>query len=92
MGSQQTKADCDTLAARICELEVAAETRYIELGIVVRAVRSLKGGFAAGEHRANNAEARVRETLDRMSKLCALVNWLDGTVDGKGCASLGLHD
>lgn len=52
----QAKEDCETLDARICELEVCAAILDDELGVVLRAVQSLKGLVAAGEDRASIAE------------------------------------
>lgn len=51
-------------------------TRNGELGIVVRAVRSLKGRIAAGEDKASTAEAQDCKTLNKMSELQVLVEGL----------------
>lgn len=47
-GTDPAKLESGTLAARIRDLEVAAGTRYRELGVVVQSVRTLKGPMAAG--------------------------------------------
>lgn len=55
--TEPAKTERDTLPARVRELKVTAMTRNGELGVLVGAVRSLRGRVAAGEDRANTAEA-----------------------------------
>lgn len=69
----------DTVATHVRELEVAATTNDGELGVVVRAARSLKIRLAMGEDRANQAELRASETLDKTFELGALVMRLNRT-------------
>lgn len=66
-GTEQAKADRDTLDARIRELEVAAVTYDGDMGVVMRAVWSSRGLVAAGEDKANSAKTRAREMLDKIS-------------------------
>lgn len=82
-GTEQAKGERDTLAPRICKLEGPATTFEGEIGIVVRAVRSLKSRVAEGEDRVSTEEVRARETLDKMSKLRAPVKGLNRTVVGE---------
>lgn len=58
------RAERKNLPALFCKLEASAAICYGESGIVVRAVSSLKGWVAAGEDRANFAEAQDPEMLD----------------------------
>lgn len=51
-GAEQALTKHDTLATGIRELEVAEANCDGKLGVVVRAVRSLKEGIAAGENHA----------------------------------------
>lgn len=75
--NEHTRVEHDILADRIRKPDVAAVTLDGELGGLVRSVRSLKGRIAAVEDIAKTAEAQACETLDRMSELQALVEWLN---------------
>lgn len=66
-GTEQEKAECDILATCIRELEVAATTRDGEVGFLVRPVQSLEGLVVSGKDRANTAEGRAHEKLDKYS-------------------------
>lgn len=55
-GVKHTKTECETLLNCICKLEVVAATGNRELGVVVRAVRSLKERVMPGETSASMAE------------------------------------
>lgn len=79
----QAMVERDFLAARICELEVAAATSDEELGIVGRAMWTFRGRVATGEDRANTEDALACETIDKMSELRALVEGLNWTVSGQ---------
>lgn len=48
----------------------------------MRAVWSLKSRVSAGEYRANTAELRDLETLEKISKLLVLVEGLNQTFGG----------
>lgn len=65
--TEKGKEECETLPTDIHEPETAVVTSDGELGVMRRAVQSLKSCIAAGEYIANPAEAHVRKTLDRMS-------------------------
>lgn len=54
-----------------------------KLGVLVWAVGNLESRLAAGEDRADTAEALVCETLDKMFELSALIEGLHGTVGVK---------
>lgn len=75
--SENEKAQCETLATRTRELEVAALRRDGELATVVQAVRSLKCSVSAVEDKANTAGNWAREKFQKMSKLQALVQALN---------------
>lgn len=79
-GTDQANADRDTFAARFLERDVPSPTRKRELGAGRLAVRSSKIEVAAGEDKANTAEARAYDTLDEMSELWLLVNRRNGTI------------
>lgn len=72
----------DSLYACACELEVEAATLDRELGVVVRAVRSLQGRIAVGEDIAKTPKALAGEPLDKMFELWGFVEGLNVTV---GC-------
>lgn len=55
-------------------------------------MQSLKGRAPAGKDGANTAEPQARETLDRLSKLRALVKGLDLTVSGDRASISGIDD
>lgn len=92
MGTEQGKADLGTLAALIFDMHVAAARRNRVTGVLVRAVQSLKGCVAAGDHGASTAETRTRETLDKISEFCALFEELSQTVDEERMRDAGLLD
>lgn len=78
--TEKRKAECVTLATITCKLKVAAATGDRELDFFVRAVQLLKSLIAAGEDRANSAEAWACQTFDKISKLQTLVEWLNWTI------------
>lgn len=79
-----------SLAAPIRELEVAAAVCIGEVGDLERTVRSLKGGVAAPDDKANNAEARGGKMMDKLSELRMLVEGLNQTVGSERTHVLGL--
>lgn len=91
-GIEQAKAERDSLAARIRELEAAAATQYGEVGVRVQAVLSLKGRIASGEDRANTEEVPACETLEKMSELRALLEGLSTNVGSECARVVGLGD
>lgn len=78
------------MAARIGKLEGAAATRDVELSIPVWAVQSPKRRATAGEDGSSTAEARARDTWDKMSDLRALVAGLNRTVGSERARIAGL--
>lgn len=58
----------------------------------MRAARSFKGRIAAGEFRANSAEARDREMLEKMCELRAFVGGLNRTINTKRARVVGRLD
>lgn len=80
----------DTSEARILELDFTAATCDEKLGVVLRAVRSLKGRVAAGEDRSNSAEDRACNMFGRMFELPAIVKELNWTVNGECARVAGL--
>lgn len=82
-GTAQAKAEHETLASCILELENAAATCEGELVVVVRVVCYLRVCVAVGKDRANAAEDQARETLKKISELRALVEGLNWTVVDK---------
>lgn len=54
-----------------------------EFGVGAQAVWSMNGRLAAGEAKANTAEARACEALDNMFKLRTFIEGLHWTVDEK---------
>lgn len=71
--TEQAKSERDTLAARVCKLQVASAKPAEMLGVVVPALQLLKGHVTVGENRAITAEVWIRKMLDKMSHLRALV-------------------
>lgn len=91
-GLSGQKSEHDILGARIPELRNAAATGEGELGIVGRAVELLKARFAAGKDRVHTDEAWSCETMDKISKLQALLEEPDRSVGGERARVAGLVD
>lgn len=73
MVTEQRKAKREPSATTIRELKAVAATRCGLLGVVVRAVWSVKILVAAGEDTASTAEARALEKVVQMSEFWALL-------------------
>lgn len=91
-GIQQGNSELEALAARSCELEVVAATRYGELGFLMLAVQSLKGLVPTCKDGSTTAEARACKTLNKMSELPALVEGLSPTIGGERACHAKLVD
>lgn len=87
-----SKAERGPLVARFCVNELAAETRDRGLCVVVRAMPSLKGHVAADNDRADNVEARVFKTVEKMFELRKPLEVLSRTVDDKHLCAAGVFD
>lgn len=74
VGIGQAKAECDTLAVRICELGVTAATCDEELGVMLQFVRYLKGHVPPGEHMKSTAQAMICKTQERCPSFVNLSN------------------
>lgn len=66
-GTDHANSERDTLAPRICKLEVGALTRNGELSTMIQAVGLLKGHIAEGRYGMSTAEMRACNALDKMS-------------------------
>lgn len=89
-GSELAQAERETLANPIVKLEFAAAKSDGELGVVFRAVDSLKERVATGSNRASTAKVQACETLDKMSELRSLIDGLTQTVGGEHVQVAGL--
>lgn len=78
--AKQAQAEHDTLANRICKLEVDGATPDRELGVVARPVQVLRKCLAASKPHTNTMEGRASQTLNQMSELRSLVEVLNQTV------------
>lgn len=78
-GTKQGKAERDTSVTSIHNMDIVPANHHGQTGVVMWAVRSLKSRVATGGDRANTAEDRAPETLDKMYELQILVQELSLT-------------
>lgn len=81
-GAEPEQSRRDTLANDVFDLEIGPSTCNRVLGAFVQSLQSLKEFVVAGETPANMAKVWARETLDKTSKLCLLVEELTHTFAG----------
>lgn len=79
-GTESAKAERDSFAALICELEVVAATHDGELDFVVLAQQLLTVRSEAGEERVNSAQFRTLEELDKTCKPWVLAEGFNQSV------------
>lgn len=90
--TKQAQGERNILSNQVCNLEGDAAMRQAQLGIVARAVRSLKDDAGAGEACANKVGVRTRETLGKKSELHLLAEGLALSGGGECARVADLND